>query len=71
VRRAYPSWWSLSGLDWNQACLHFERNQSAVSTASAVQVRQPLYQSAVQRFRHYETELAPLSSLLAQAGYTP
>ena len=59
------------GLDWNEACLHFERNTSPVSTASAVQVRQPLYQNAVQRFHHYETELAPLTALLTQAGYAP
>ena len=59
------------GLEWNEACLHFERNDAAVATASAVQVRQPLYQAAVQRFRHYEAELAPLTRLLTEAGYAP
>ncbi len=58
-------------LDWDDRCLHFERNQAAVSTASAVQVRQPLYQSAVQRFRHYAAELAPLTQLLTASGYRP
>lgn len=57
------------GLAWDEACLHFERNPAAVSTASAVQVRQPMYQGAVQRFRHYEAELAPLTRLLTEAGY--
>ena len=40
-------------LPWEEACLHFERNASAVATASAVQVRQPLYASSVGRWRRY------------------
>ncbi len=30
-------------LPWNDACMHFEHNPTAVSTVSASQVRQPLY----------------------------
>jgi hypothetical protein len=33
-----------------------------------VQVRQPLYSSSIQKWRHYEHQLAPLEARLAQAG---
>lgn len=52
------------GLDWQDACLRFHENTSASATASAAQVRQPLYTSAVERWRKYENELAPLAELL-------
>lgn len=49
------------GLPWDDACLAFERNASASTTASAVQVRQKLYGSAVGRWTHYAKDLAPLA----------
>ena len=55
-------------LPWDDACLHFERNASAVATASAVQVRQPLYATSVGRWRRYEHHLQPLVAELAAAG---
>lgn len=55
-------------LPWQPACLSFERNRAPVATASAVQVRQPLYASAVGRWRRYATELAPLRALLEAEG---
>ena len=58
------------GLDWQDGCLAFERNPAAVATASAVQVREPLYARAVGRWRRYEQELQPLIRLLADQGYT-
>ena len=51
-------------LPWEEACLHFERNGAPVSTASAVQVRQPIYRSSVSRWKQLETELQPLRELL-------
>jgi hypothetical protein len=48
------------GLDWNDACLAFHETRRAVRTASAVQVRRPVYKSAVGRWRIYEEQLAPL-----------
>lgn len=57
------------GLDWEDGCLAFERNTAAVATASAVQVREPLYARAVGRWRRYEQELQPLIRLLADQGY--
>jgi protein-export chaperone SecB len=56
------------GLPWDPACLAFERNHAPVSTASAVQVRAPIYHDAVARWKHYATQLEPLRELLAQAG---
>lgn len=56
------------GLPWDPACLHFERNAAPVSTASAVQVRRPIYRSSVGRWRALEPELAELRALLVAAG---
>ncbi|GLQ22436.1 hypothetical protein GCM10007853_03100 [Algimonas ampicilliniresistens] len=56
------------GLDWDPACLHFHANQSASSTASAAQVRRPLYSSSVEKWRHYEAQLTPLAAGLQRGG---
>ena len=55
-------------LPWEESCLQFDRNESAVATASAVQVRQPLYASSVGRWRRYQRHLQPLIDELAAAG---
>jgi len=49
------------GLPWEQNCLDFQRNSSAVYTASASQVRQPIYSSSVGLWRHYQKHLKELS----------
>jgi len=54
------------GLDWDYACLEFWRVDRPVRTASAVQVRRPLYSESVGRWRRYERELAPLIEALAE-----
>jgi hypothetical protein len=48
------------GLEWNASCLDFHATQRSVRTASARQVRQPLYQSSIGRWRQYGQHLAPL-----------
>ncbi len=53
------------GLEWDQACLEFHKTERPVHTASAVQVRQPLYQSAVGRWRPRDGLLRPLLEALA------
>ncbi len=53
------------GLEWNAACLDFHRNRRIVETASRVQVRQPIYQDSVARWRHFEAHLQPLMELVA------
>jgi hypothetical protein len=56
------------GLDWEDACAEFHRNPSATTTASASQVRRPIYDSSVAQWRHYTAQLACLSSALESAG---
>jgi tetratricopeptide (TPR) repeat protein len=56
------------GLPWSDACLAFERNPQAVATASAVQVRRPLYAEGVGRWRRYVTRLAPVVDALHSEG---
>lgn len=48
------------GLEWNDACLAFHKTDRPVRTASQVQVRQPLYQSSVGRWRPDAEILRPL-----------
>ncbi|WP_457008700.1 sulfotransferase [Luteimonas sp. A537] len=57
-----------AGLDWDSACLAFDRNPEPTLTASAAQVRQPVYRSSVGLWRHHERELAPLRRRLEEAG---
>ncbi len=52
------------GLEWDERCLAYHETQRVVRTASAVQVRQPLYRSAVGRARPYAAMLGPLLEAL-------
>jgi tetratricopeptide (TPR) repeat protein len=52
------------GLGWDEQCLSFHRNRRVVATASAVQVRQPLFSSSVGRWRRYAARLQPLVAAL-------
>lgn len=56
------------GLTWEDACLHFEENDSPSLTASAAQVRQPIYKTSVALWKRYEEELAPLIRVLRDGG---
>ncbi|MEO0367643.1 MAG: sulfotransferase [Pseudomonadota bacterium] len=56
------------GLDFEQACLDFHENKSAVATASTMQVRQPLYTSAVNRWQRYDDQLAPAKEVFDEFG---
>jgi len=56
------------GLEWEDSCVEFHRNPQPTTTASAAQVRRPLYDSSVSQWRHYAAELAELSGLLSAAG---
>jgi WD40 repeat protein len=48
------------GLDWEPACLAFHEGKRPVRTASVSQVRQPIYQRSVARWKHYEPALGAL-----------
>lgn len=50
----------FSGLDWSDDCLHPERSDRAVLTASAHQVRRPVYDGNRGDWRRYAPSLAPL-----------
>ena len=48
------------GLEWEPACLEFYRTKRTIHTLSSIQVRQPVYERSVARWRNYEHELAEL-----------
>jgi len=52
------------GLPFEHACLDFHKNRRAVSTASAEQVRAPIFRAAIDHWRHYEPWLGPLKAVL-------
>ena len=52
------------GLAWSEDCLHFEKTERVVRTASCMQVRRPVYRSSVGRWRRYEGHLGPLIEAL-------
>ena len=56
------------GLEWNEACLNFHQTDRAVMTASAAQVRQPIYRSSIGSWRRHEQHLRPLLEALDDAG---
>lgn len=57
-----------AGLAWDESCLAFYENQRPIRTASATQVRQPIYGSSIGRWRPYKDRLLPL---LAELGIDP
>jgi tetratricopeptide (TPR) repeat protein len=56
------------GLPWDARCLDFHRNPRRVDTASAAQVRKPIYTSSMKRWQRFAQHLEPLSQLIRQAG---
>jgi tetratricopeptide (TPR) repeat protein len=56
------------GLAWHPACLAFHRNPYPTATASAAQVRRPLYDSSLRLWEKYEDELRPLRAMLVEEG---
>lgn len=56
------------GLSFEEACLHFHRNERAVRTASAHQVRQPIFREGIDHWRHFEPWLDPLVHALGPEG---
>ena len=52
------------GLPFEQACLDFHKTDRSVRTASSEQVRQPLYTSGIEQWRHFEPWLDPLKQVL-------
>ncbi len=55
---------AFCGLEWDPACLAFHRTRRPVKTASAAQVRKPLYASSVRKASGYGSLLDPLIAAL-------
>ena len=52
------------GLPFEPGCLRFYENERAVKTASAQQVRKPIFREGVDQWRNFEPWLEPLKSAL-------
>ena len=50
------------GLPFEDSCLNFYKNERAVATISAEQVRQPIYSKAVDYWKNFESHLESLKS---------
>ena len=52
------------GLSWNEACLEYFNSDSAVTTASAHQVREAPHQRSVGRWKKFSEALEPVAAVL-------
>src|SRR5262249_10825980 len=52
------------GLSFEEACLRFHEPERAVRTASAYQVRKPIFREGLAQWRHFEPWLDPLKEAL-------
>ena len=55
------------GLPFEQSCIEFHKTERSVRTPSSEQVRQPIYKSGLQQWRHFDAWLAPLKEALGPA----
>lgn len=53
-----------TGLEWDDACLSFQKTQRLVTTPSRWQVRQPIYKTSVKKWEKYAKHLGPLQKAL-------
>ncbi|MEJ2565282.1 MAG: sulfotransferase [Gammaproteobacteria bacterium] len=56
---------TFCGLPWDERCLRHHENARFVNTVSYDQVRKPIYQSSIGRWRRFEAHLGPLQKALA------
>jgi len=56
------------GLEWNDACLNFHENKSAVATPSAAQVRRPINRDGMGKWRAHAAAMGPARAWLAGQG---
>ena len=55
-------------LPWEDACLNFHKQDAAVTTASAVQVREPAHTRSIGRWLRYEKQLGVMRQSLLDHG---
>ena len=60
-----------SGLDWQPDCIGIESSAGTVTTASSVQVREPIHRRSVEAWRKYQRQLEPLHRQLRSDGWLP
>jgi predicted DCC family thiol-disulfide oxidoreductase YuxK len=56
------------GLEFEDACLHFDRNKQATTTASSVQVRQGVHTGSINKWTRFSKHLEPLREYLEASG---
>jgi tetratricopeptide (TPR) repeat protein len=56
------------GLPWEDACLNFHQQKTAVATASASQVREPAHTRSINRWKKYQSNLTVMIDTLSQHG---
>jgi hypothetical protein len=56
------------GLDFEEACLNFDKNEAPSTTASSVQVREKVHTASVQRWKRFEKQLQPVRDILEKSG---
>ena len=59
---------SRLGLDFEQACLEFDKNQAPSATASSVQIREKVHTGSINKWTRFATQLKPLRDHLESAG---
>src|SRR5579883_1792419 len=59
---------ACGGWAWDQACLRFYETKTLVETASMNQVRQPIFTTAIGRWKDFERHLGPLIEALSSEG---
>ena len=52
------------GLPFEQACVDYHQTERSIRTPSAEQVRQPIFRTSLEQWRHYESWLDPLKEAL-------
>lgn len=57
------------GLPWQDACVETAGNAGTVTTASSVQVREPIHRNAIDNWRKYAPQLEPLRARLQADGW--
>jgi hypothetical protein len=56
------------GLVWSDVAIDIQRNAAVSLTASAAQIRRPIYGTSSGRWRHYRSHLQPLIDALRRHG---
>ena len=60
--------YAFCGLDWSPAVIDTSRGRAVVATASAAQVRRPIYHTSRDQWRAYASQLASVAQRLRDAG---